>query len=410
MLSDAYPLVTREVLRELRSRYPGNTVVEKLEKTIIREHWPRLQEDDLRHVFALRYLVKDDILQDLIQIIATHPAFERLVSKAYDPFAKITAPLDCDPPTDGEDEYEDDYTDQSGSHSRQPLYTKDTLFQIIDWKPPLWWIPEKGDLDRIAKYVPAAPEPMKFHNGRFKRFKRYFSAAAAAIQFLERLTPQKRAQVRKIVIQENYTGLRLSQTHARGLAPYLLENPRLRIERRVNSWGTALVRNDERPYGIEYCLADVVAWIHEASMPWIMDLPTGSFSLVLHGPTEEASQLLCNAIIRAAIWQDGAEKLKLRTAPIVDDFVDIIKAVVRGDVPVRFEADMHELWDIDKILREHSGRWPCAVENRISFLHFDMPYAGWDAVRSEYMEEFVWTDRLDGWDLMVERCQLADED
>ena len=140
-----------------------------------------------------------------------------------------------------------------------------------------------------------------------------------------------------------------------------------------------------------------------------MDLPTGSLFLVLHGPTERDSQLLCNAMIRAAIWQDDAEKLKLRMTSIVDDFVDVIKAVVRDDVPVRFEADMHGLWDIDKILREHPGEWPYAVERRMSFLHFDMPYGGWDAVPSEYVEEFVWTDRMDGWDLMVKRCQLADE-
>ena len=94
-------------------------------------------------------------------------------------------------------------------------------------------------------------------------------------------------------------------------------------------------------------------------MPWIMDLPTGSFSLVLHGPNEEASQLLCNAMRQAAMWQDGAKELTRRgtmqgMTPIADDFVDVIKAVVRGDVPVRFEADMPKLWDRDKILREQS--------------------------------------------------------
>ena len=278
MLSDAYPLVTREALRELRSRYPGNTAVEELEKTIIREGRAGLKEGRLYHVFRLDYLVKDDILQDLIQIIATHPAFERLVFKEYDPSARTSAPLDCDPVTDDEDESEDEdnENDKGGSRSRPSVYTRDTLYQVIEWKPTYWWIPEKKDLDKVAKYVPAAPEKLTVHNGRIKRFKRYFSAAAAAIQFLERLTPRKRAQVRKIVIQEDYTSLGLSQahtslglsqTHARGLVPYLLENPGLRIERRVDVWGTVLIPNGKRSYGVRRCLEGIAAWIHEASMP-----------------------------------------------------------------------------------------------------------------------------------------------
>ncbi|KAH6883205.1 hypothetical protein BKA58DRAFT_374692 [Alternaria rosae] len=320
----------------------------------------------------------------------------------------MTAPLNYDPLMDdeNEEEYEDDYDDQSGSHSRPPLYTKDTLFQIIDWKPTLWWIPNKGDIDRVAKYLPAAPERRSFHNGRIKRFKEYFSAAAAAIQFLERLTSQKRAQVRKIVIQKDYTSIGLSQTHARGLVPYLLENPRLRIERRVDIWGTVLNPNSERSGDVRRCLEEVAAWIHEARMPWIMDLPTGSFSLVLHAPTKRASQLLCNAMIGAALWQEGAEELTRRRGEqwgvsVVDDFVDVIKAVVRGDVPVRFEADMGELWDIDKILREHSGQWPRTVGGRVAFFHFEMLDGGWEADRAEYMEEVERTDGMDGWDLMV---------
>ena len=354
ILSYAYPLVTREALRELRSRYPGNTAVEELEKTIIGEGRAGLKEGRLYHVFRLDYLIKDAILQDLIQIVARHPAFERLVLGEYDPSAETSAPLDYDPVTDDEDESEneDNDNDQGRSRSRPSVYTRDTLYQIIEWRPTYWWIPEKKDLDKVAKYVPPAPELGTRHNGRIKRFKRYFSAAAAAIQFLERLTPKKRAQVRKIVIQKDYASLGLSQTQARGLVPYLLENPRLRIERRVDIWGTVLIPNRERSYGVERALEDVAAWIHEASMPWIMDLPTGSFSLVLHGPNERASELLCNAVLQAAMWQDGAKELTRRgnmqgMTPIADDFVDVIKAVVRGDVPVRFEADVPELWDIE---------------------------------------------------------------
>ncbi|KAI4704302.1 hypothetical protein J4E81_001368 [Alternaria sp. BMP 2799] len=418
MLSYAYPLVTREALRELRSRYPGNKAVEELEKTIIREGRAGLKEGRLYHVCRLDYLIKDAILQDLIQIIARHPAFERLVLGEYDPSAKTSAPLDYDPVTDDENESEDEDNDndndQGGSRSRPSVYTRDTLYQIIEWRPTYWWIPEKKDLDKVAKYVPQAPELGTRHNGRVKRFKRYFSAAAAAIQFLERLTPKKRAQVRKIVIQEDYaslgisqnhashTNLGLSQTHARGLVPYLLENPRLRIERRIDIWGTVLIPNRERSYGVERCLWDVATWIHEASMPWIMDLPTGSFSLVLYGPDERASELLCNAMRQAAMWQDGAEELTHRgnmqgMTPIADDFVDVVKAVVRGDVPVRFEAGVPELWDIDEILREQSDQWPYAVDRLrcVTVFHFGVPPdGGWDSVRSEQMEEIEWTDGM----------------
>lgn len=112
---------------------------------------------------------------------------------------------------------------------------------------------------------------------------------------------------------------------------------------------------------------------------------------------------------KAAIWQDGAEELARRNGEKLqwwrsggaDDLVDIIKAMVRGDIPARFEADMGEVWDIEEILRNHEDDWPFSVRRIFAFRNFEEPDGGWEAARAGYFEEIDWVDRMEGWDLMV---------
>ncbi|PZC92379.1 reverse transcriptase [Pyrenophora tritici-repentis] len=180
-----------------------------------------------------------------------------------------------------------------------------------------------------------------------------------------------------------------------GLVPFCVENPQLRVERR-----------------------NVAEWICETKYLRAMGMLPDSFSLVLHGPSKEASQQLCDAMIRVAIWHDGAEELARREGEelqcwrdgIAEDFVDLMKSMIRGDVPARFGADMGEVWNIEEILRDHQGEWPASVSQVFALSNFEEPDGGWEAARAGYFEEVEWLDRMEGWNLMVAENQPDDSD
>lgn len=81
MSRHAYWLVSPEAIQEVRRRHAGNIGVQQLEEGIIEDGNMYLRGGHLRHMLTLNYLVKDVVLHDLIQVIATHPDFERLTSK-----------------------------------------------------------------------------------------------------------------------------------------------------------------------------------------------------------------------------------------------------------------------------------------------------------------------------------------
>jgi len=420
MLAHAYWLVTVEAMREVRNRHPGNIAVAQLEQAIIEHGNWDLRRGFFGPVWTLDYHIEEVILHDLIQVIAKHPDFERLTSKEFDPDMDPGPPYthaytdsessssssnlsddddDDDAIDDDDDASDDDDDDDSSSEiensvARPPKYTKETQFRIIEWKPAFWWIPEQQDIDEVAKFLPTDREyTLRDAAGKEVKPRYSFSAAAATIRFLERLTPENRMHLRKITIQEDDRSVGLPQTHARGLVPFCIENPHLRIERRVDIWRTDFIPESEAFY-TSHMVSVVANWICEAKYLPIMDVPSASFSLILHGPSEVASQQLCDAMIKAAIWHEGSKELARRkgqewkdTYPLSEDFVDLMKAMVRGDIPARFEADMGEVWDIEEILRNHEGDWPEDARPFFALRRFEEPDGGWEAARAGYFEE-----------------------
>ena len=138
--------------------------------------------------------------------------------------------------SDVEDD-DDSSSNSSDDVNRPPLYTKETQFQVINWRPALWWIPSQQDLDEVAKFLSPEPDGSIYDatgRGRELRPRYCLSAAATAIQYLGCLTPQNRMHLRKVTRQEDHTNGGLPQTHARGLVPFYVENPQLQVERRVD--------------------------------------------------------------------------------------------------------------------------------------------------------------------------------
>ncbi|EEU38857.1 uncharacterized protein NECHADRAFT_25596, partial [Fusarium vanettenii 77-13-4] len=91
-----------------------------------------------------------------------------------------------------------------------------------------WAIPSLSELDEAT--------------GNRYREKLYFSAAAVAIRFLGQLPEPRRLQIRNIIINEDRLAVGRSEGHILGLIPFCRENPKLRVEQRVNLWRNLLLR------------------------------------------------------------------------------------------------------------------------------------------------------------------------
>ncbi|KAK0744514.1 hypothetical protein B0T21DRAFT_280526 [Apiosordaria backusii] len=204
-----------------------------------------------------------------------------------------------------------------------------------------WRIPTEDELDTIGACLPTpahrAPAALRDmwqdHPGKFR-----FSAAAAAIHFLSSLPANTRKYMRRICLREDRVSVAHPECHIRGLVPYCLENPALRIERRASlwtnlfqacAWGSAGGQFKDPfdwPFGLidwmghwggpfgdvdedlpaDHATRPVALWMAEASHPDIPD----SVSLVLDGdPTRERSaDVFREAVQRDAAWQTAMER------------------------------------------------------------------------------------------------------
>ncbi|OIW27654.1 hypothetical protein CONLIGDRAFT_634000 [Coniochaeta ligniaria NRRL 30616] len=220
-----------------------------------------------------------------------------------------------------------------------------------------WHIPSSDELDRMAKVLrPTVSQLEATYGGKVtdfdgiwerNRFIYRFSAAAVAIRFL-RQNPKYRNHIRHIVLNEDREAVAFPESHGKGLVPFCRENPRLRIERRVNLWtnlflkvtrpnkeglwlhhlhaatpgylrGTAEeyslglidgfsldegVRHDSMDSDSHSITQSVAAWTREASV-----LPS-SISLVLDGDPapEQASIIFQQVVVQEATWHNALEE------------------------------------------------------------------------------------------------------
>jgi hypothetical protein len=73
-------------MRELETRHPDNVAVKKMGKCLIKEGNQGISSGEMfseSRIRALDYRAHTWILQDLLQIISTHPDFWYLTSKEY---------------------------------------------------------------------------------------------------------------------------------------------------------------------------------------------------------------------------------------------------------------------------------------------------------------------------------------
>ncbi|KAI1394317.1 uncharacterized protein F4822DRAFT_439912 [Hypoxylon trugodes] len=261
-----------------------------------------------------------------------------------------------------------------------------------------WDIPRRKDVLYLASingYQPVDNSPRSANsppvNSSPVKGQRCYSAAAMCILFLRCIPIETSAYLRDIVLHEDNAAVCEPATHARGLIGFCRENPRLRIERRVDIWKNAflgeVMREDTPDFrGLDN---DVVAqmiraevsvtmtrsialWTIEAMTLQPLGMPTKSFSLVFHGgsvPANKSEEIFQKVIHRDAAMQLALEGCITRghVAPCnpcqdrlyechsFDSFPGIFHSVVDGKIPMidfSFNPGDYSEYDIEEMIGE----------------------------------------------------------
>ncbi|RSL47054.1 hypothetical protein CEP54_013593 [Fusarium duplospermum] len=255
-----------------------------------------------------------------------------------------------------------------------------------------WDIPSKSELTAIGSELDD-----KRVWGRMNRWhkeddekRRYrekfrFSAAAVAIRFLNSLSIHTRLQLRKMVVHEDHVSVAHPQRHAQGLIPFCRENPRLRIERRVDVLNAIIQQTElghlsslpissrDEPnfrYRISYsCITEVVAdWLLEGLATVDAGMPADAFTLVLDsGPaTDLCSDIFQRTVHHGLAWQTALERcysLGILQAPsqhipehifanAPQDLWQALEHLSNQTSVLRCNFNPGQPWDVDKIFDE----------------------------------------------------------
>ncbi|KAF2120334.1 hypothetical protein BDV96DRAFT_323726 [Lophiotrema nucula] len=246
----------------------------------------------------------------------------------------------------------------------------------LPYKP--WSIPTDGENEDFDRAVAGALPP-------WRRERYRFSAAAVAVQYLASLPHATRAQLRKIILEEDRVSVANPECHAQGLIQYCQENPQLRVERRVSLWrnvfrsGSAelnvIANNVENGTTNSAPLVAICAtlelgrWIVEAQALPFFGMPSGAFSLVLDsdGIPRKTSQVFELLIQRDVAWQVALEECYARSILPMPSWFDrrrhgcykyeglpaAMRDIVDCTSNIRCDFDPGEMWDVEELILKH---------------------------------------------------------
>ncbi|EXF77733.1 hypothetical protein CFIO01_03054 [Colletotrichum fioriniae PJ7] len=274
-----------------------------------------------------------------------------------------------------------------------------TSLRIIDFSIPHWVIPTEKDLERFLTCVGEDLSHIFWLERGEDRSIYRFSAASAAIYFLTSVPAAVRAQVRRIVLDEDREAVATPECHGRGLIPFCQENPLLRVERRVNLWRNVLQANMMAPHDrinpevrgtattrllySKDVTGLVATWVMEARALVPAGMPTGSFSLILDGEpaAQHASEIFQIIVQRDIAWQLAwieAQNRRLFSVRSVhqrrgersaaqgcdgyfyEDFPGAMADIANGDAGssvVQCNFDLGQVWDVERMIHDHRS-WP----------------------------------------------------
>ncbi|SPJ79819.1 uncharacterized protein FTOL_08210 [Fusarium torulosum] len=207
------------------------------------------------------------------------------------------------------------------------------------WKLPDTWSYDLDFVHSVGNNASPGHFPEEYNHPTVDfelrvREKVRFSAASAAIRFLDSLTRHQRTQIRMITIHEDLPAVNNTSLHGLGLVPFLQENPLLRVQRRVSVVHCVMDISYIDPGDIDDLLSENRRWYLDNWLMfpklshWLLDalavanagISPESFTLLLESGTdadfctEAFEQLVHRKIAMSQAWDACMESGLLRTA------------------------------------------------------------------------------------------------
>jgi hypothetical protein len=158
----------------------------------------------------------DQALQYTLQLVSGHPEFERHAFQACDVII--------------------------GSwKSRSPSAIHAVCKIALQWQPVRWFIPTEFEISAVDNIMCKSDEgpggQVTVHYEVCCQYKRFFSATAVAINYLETHAKQ-RAMMRHIILVEDRMSVSNSERHLEGYLRFRDDNPTLRVVRNIGLWSS----------------------------------------------------------------------------------------------------------------------------------------------------------------------------
>ncbi|KAI4636776.1 hypothetical protein J4E93_010901 [Alternaria ventricosa] len=107
---------------------------------------------------------------------------------------------------------------------------------VVEYSHPPWMFPSEDDISDMLELIdPVCVEASYSKPWLYWDQEQYrFSAATAAIRFLESMPAETRLAMRNLVLHEDHESVAWPECHGQGLIPFCQENSDLHIERRIS--------------------------------------------------------------------------------------------------------------------------------------------------------------------------------
>jgi hypothetical protein len=290
-------------------------------------------------------------------------------------------------------------------------------FEVLFLDHQEWALPSKRLANKLARkladiskhrgrppnidFVPSRLDLRKYH--RHLKFR--YSAAAAAINFLQQMPRNARLRLRKLRLLEDQPSVHNAAGHGRGLIRFCLENPSLKVERKVSLFGNLLQAHGKLPGTTSASTVPCVisTWLVEALALPSAGMPPGSFSLVIDGEPapDRASEIFQAFMQRAAALQTAFDEASARgyfgktlsflervhhPCYLLEDFPRAMELLGNKDDPL-IKSNFHpgDPWDIEQTVLDRQRldyvTWGCRwyVFPNIGYNHHDDPIIPKDA-------------------------------
>ncbi|CAH0057569.1 unnamed protein product [Clonostachys solani] len=290
-------------------------------------------------------------------------------------------------------------------------------FKVLFLDHEEWAMPSKSLAKKLARKLAdiskfrGHPPDIDFlrRPGDLRSYHRHlkfrYSAAAAAINFLKQMPRNMRLRLRKVRLLEDQPSLHGASGHGRGLIPFCVENPSLKVERKVSLFGNLLQVHQGLPGTIRASgVPGVIStWLVEAWGLPSAGMPPGSFSLVIDGEPDpdRASEIFQAFMQRPAALQTAFDEASARgyfgktlsflkrvhhPCYLLEDFPRAMDLLNNKDDPL-ITSNFHpgDPWDIEQTVldRQHWDyvTWGCQWYSfpDIGYDHNDDPIIPKDA-------------------------------